>query len=224
MRRRQALESAASSLSIPRWRSCTCACVQASVAGAVEGAARRGACRSVEQLRARGATIVQNATRVPLPGATRTRRRRAKIGSSTVPDGVGQPLAVLQGRGGARWFAPARRTARGRSRIVICAAMSPSTTAKWAAQICGSPGDRSRRVASSAPNSGRYSVCTNIFANAGWARVGRRRGQHQLGIGGQFDLAGSPAAVGDRHAPDFAVMLAGHDDLQRGRQRRRPDG
>ena len=45
----------------------------------------------------------------------------------------------------------------------------PSTTAKCAAQIGGSSGERGRRVAISAPYSGRYSVCTKSLAKAGWA-------------------------------------------------------
>ena len=51
----------------------------------------------------------------------------------------------------------------------VSAVTSPSTTAKCAAQIGASSRERGRRAAMSAPNSGRYSVCTNILAKAGCA-------------------------------------------------------
>ena len=47
--------------------------------------------------------------------------------------------------------------------------------------ICG------RRVAISAPNSGRCSVCTNILEKAGCAASACGRREHELGIGGEFD-------------------------------------
>ena len=82
---RQALKQVRIVRSIPRWCSCTCAFVQASVA------ARSKALMSfVLSMRSRtpsrdSATMVQNAMRTVAPGARRTRRRRAKTGSRTAP-------------------------------------------------------------------------------------------------------------------------------------------
>ncbi|MNJ74522.1 hypothetical protein D3C77_714640 [compost metagenome] len=46
----------------------------------------------------------------------------------------------------------------------------PSTVMKCAAHTSASSGDLGRRVAISAPVSGRYSVTTKSLAKAGWVR------------------------------------------------------
>ena len=45
--------------------------------------------------------------------------------------------------------------------------------------------------------------------------VGGRRRQHELGVGGELDLAGSGAEVREGHAADLGVVLGGDDDLER---------
>ena len=70
---------------MPRWRNCTCACVQASVSARSKADGSR--CRSTRSRRRPdvSATIVQKVTRAMPPAGTLTRRRIEKIGSSTVP-------------------------------------------------------------------------------------------------------------------------------------------
>ena len=49
--------------------------------------------------------------------------------------------------------------------------------------------------------------------------IGRRGGQHQLGVGRQLDLTRAPTAIGERHATDLRVELAGDQHVQPGCQR-----
>ncbi len=49
--------------------------------------------------------------------------------------------------------------------------------------------------------------------------VGTLRGQHDLGIGGDIDLAGPVLEVGDRQPAKLGVVLRGDHDLEGGRQR-----
>ena len=49
--------------------------------------------------------------------------------------------------------------------------------------------------------------------------IGRRRREHQLEVGGYLELAVSMTGIGDRQAADLGVVLGGHDDLQRRRDR-----
>ena len=130
----------------------------------------RDACRSGRAARAReAATRVQNATRATSPGAIRDpvpqREDRVEHG----PDRVRQRPAVRR-RPRPRAIGRPRPRKRARS-VSYCgsATTSPSTTAKCAAQTRGSSGERGRRVATSAPNSARYSVSTNSLAKAGCA-------------------------------------------------------
>ena len=114
------------------------------------------------------ATIVQKSIRAVAPGAIRTRRRRANIGSSTapvVPESGRPPITAP----GARMLPPRPRN---RARSVSNSRLpdaSPSTTARCAAQTSGSVGARRRLVASMAPRPARCSVSMNSFENAGCA-------------------------------------------------------
>ena len=141
----------------------------------------------IQDLARDDATMVQKSTRAVAPGAIRTRRRSAKIGSSTapvVPESGGQSIIAL-----ARATPPPRPRKRARSvsnsRLPTA---SPSTTARCAAQISvpsvlaaagarrsrlGRRDARSRRTAWRRPDAPRR-------------RLGR---QHQLGVGGHLDLA-----------------------------------
>ena len=85
--------------SMPRWCNCTWAWVQASAAARSNAPASwclstRSRTSSREE-----ATMVQKSTRAVAPGAILTRRRRAKIGSSTVPVAPesGRPLTAAVG-------------------------------------------------------------------------------------------------------------------------------
>ena len=70
---------------MPRWCSWTCACVHASVAARSNVAGSRYLSARARASSRDGATSVENVTRAVAPGASRTRRRRLKIGSSTAP-------------------------------------------------------------------------------------------------------------------------------------------
>ncbi|MNL04387.1 hypothetical protein D3C87_1249550 [compost metagenome] len=116
-----------------------------------------------------GATRVQKATWVLLPGRTWTRWRRAKMGSSTVP------VVLERGTWRCKAWAVARvrpwpmKRARSDSYCRVPARWS-STMMKWAAHTSSSSGDLGRRVAIRAPSSARYSVTTKSLLKAGWAR------------------------------------------------------
>ena len=149
-----------------RWRSWTWPRVQASVCARPK--ALWSWCMSIRSSSAsrEGATTVQYAMRAEVPGAIRTRWRRANTGSRTVPtvfERVPEIAAAVE--------APRLRPMnRARSVSYCCTpTVLPSTTAKCATQIGGSSGDRGRRVAISAPYSGRYSVWTKSLAKAGCA-------------------------------------------------------
>ena len=96
---------------------------------------------------------------------------------------------------------------------------SPSTTARWAAHS-------SRLVRAAAParrqdGAGRRQDTRS--ARRAWRRPGarrrRRRRQHDLGVGGDLDVARLAARVGDRHAPHLGVVLRRHDDVEGGGER-----
>ena len=166
-----------------------------------------------------GATTVQNATRAVLPGAM---RRPAGAGEDRVEhradrvrqraDPVHRPRAVpRRGRG--------RGSARGRFRTATSPVISPSTTAKWAAQTRRS----SRDAAGVSRGARRLGEVLGLDEQLGEGRVrviGGRRRQHQLGVGGEFDLARlrrrywRATRGGPRRRPRGRP-----DDLKRGRDR-----
>ena len=92
---------------IPRWRSCTCAWVQARVAARSKAVVSR--CLSMRSSSASrdGATTVQKAMCTIAPGGIRTRLRRAKTASSTY-----RPCSRAAVRRSPRW--PFGRCRRGR--------------------------------------------------------------------------------------------------------------
>ena len=72
------------------------------------------------------------------------------------------------------------------------------------------------------PAAARYSVCDEELGEGLVRRVGERRRQHDLGIGGDLDVARPVARIGDRHAPDLGIVLRRHDDVEgRGERCRR---
>ncbi|MCY1288956.1 hypothetical protein D9M70_380230 [compost metagenome] len=149
-------------------RNCTWAWVQAKVRA--RSKALRSWCWSTRSSSASRveATSVQKASRAIWPGAMRTRWRTEKTGSSTVPAVPDSAAPSAMACAVAAVRPRPRKRARSDSYCAGPVAM-PSTTAKCAAHTGGSLGVRGRRVAIRAPNSGRYSVCTNILAKAGWA-------------------------------------------------------
>ena len=158
----------ASPESMPRWWSCTWAWVQASVAARSKAVVSRCLSMRLSSALREDATTVQKATCTIAPGAIRTRRRRAKTASSTVPTVFesGRPSITAIG---VRMPPP-----RPKNRALSVSTSGfptapPSTTARCAAQISGSLGARRRRVARMAPTSAKYSVSTNSLEKAGCA-------------------------------------------------------
>ena len=154
---------------MPRWWSCTCAWVQASVTARSKAVGSWClSARSSASLRD-GATSVQNATRAVAPGGIRTRRRRLKIGSSTVPTVLesGRPSITEIG---VRMPRPRpRKRARSVSNCTVADASRLRRRRGAPPRPRGSPGERRRRVARRAPTSATNSVCTNSLEKAGCA-------------------------------------------------------
>ena len=202
--------------SMPRWCSWTCACVQASVDGALEG--RRVAVLVGQRRaprRATAATSVEKTTRAVAPGASRTRRRRLKIGSSTVPAVFesGRPSITDIG---VRMPRPRPRK-RARS-VSYCAPppVSPSTTTTCAAQTGGSLG-RARP----ARREQRADVGHELgLRRTGWRRPdARRRRPAARARSRRRRSARSRAArvpeVRERDAAHLGVVLGRDHDLER---------
>ena len=135
------------------------------------------------------------------------------------PDRVGKPTPVHRRRAARRRRGRGRGSAPDPSHIADRPTISPSTTAKCAAQICGSSGERRRRVATSAPNSAEIFGLHEHLGESRMRVVGGRRRQHHLGVGGELDLAGRRPLLVDRHAANLAVVLAGDETSRRGRDR-----
>ena len=180
---------------------------------------RRDACRPGRAPpRGMSATTVQKAMRTIAPGATRTRRRRAKIGSSTVPTVLesGRPSITAIGRR-MPWPRP-RKRARSVSTSGLPTA-SPSTTARCAAQISGSAGD------APPPRRQDGALVGEILGRDEQLQEGRMRDvvglrrQHQLGVGRHVDLARPVAGIRDRDAADLGVVFGRDEHLQRRRER-----
>ena len=103
--------------------------------------------------------------------------------------------------------------ARGRSRICIGAVSSPSTTAICAAQTSGSVGDA---AAAGGDDDAKFGQVIRDHEHLGKRRmrqIGRRRGQHQFGVGGHVDLARLPAGVGQGDAPRLGIIFGRDDDF-----------
>jgi len=157
---------------MPRWCNSTWPCVQASVAARSKCGRVPMLIHQVQHFLPRSATTVQNATRAVPPGASRTQRVRLKMGRAPCHRaGLDDAPARLAGE---RAFLPRPMNAARSVSEGPVPAVSPSTTTKCAAQTVASCGERRRRAATSAPISGKYSVCTKSFENAGCASSATR--------------------------------------------------
>src|SRR5205823_2958795 len=135
---------------MPRWWHCTWACVHDSVAARSNVAGSPYLSASATAASREEATSVENTRRALSVGASRTRRLRLKMGSST------EPAVLDSGR--------------------------PSMTAIG-------------------------------------VRIGRRRGQHELGVGRHLDLSGPRPEVRDRDAAHLGVVFRRNEHLERGGDR-----
>ncbi len=126
------------------------------------------------------------------PAARRTVRRRLKIGSSTAPAVFDSGPAVEHRR---RVRTPRPRPRKRARSVSYCGARrrcSPVDRRRRGPPTAGgSSGERGRRVASSAPEPGHALGLDEQVGEGRVGEVGGRRGEHDLGVGGQLDLAAS---------------------------------
>ena len=134
------------------------------------------------------AISVENVTRAEAPGASLTQRLRLIIGSSTAPTVLESGWPSMTDIG----VRMPRPRPRNRARSVsysISPTVSPSATTTCAAQTCGSPCDRGRRVASRAPSSAEIFRLHEQIGKSRVSRIGSRRRQDDLGVRCQLDVS-----------------------------------
>ena len=158
--------------SMPRWCSCTCAWVQASVAARSNVAGSRClSARSSDVLARLARRPSRRSTRAVAPGASRHATAQAEDRIEHRADGVRQRPAVDHRD---RRCGSSRPRPRKRARSVsywMPPPVSPSTTARWAAQTCRSSRERGRRVASEGADVRRRTRS----ARTAWRRPDARR-------------------------------------------------
>ena len=148
------------------------------------------------------------------PGARRSRRRRLKIGSSTAPGGVGERPALDHGHRRADPAAPAQE-----ARAVRLVLRAPHARPLHRHHVGGPDAAppramRGERVARRVSSSGTASVCTKRLEKAGCAASALRGREHDLGIGGDVDLARLAAQIDERDAADLGVVLRRDQHLE----------
>ena len=192
---------------MPRWWSCTCAWVQASVTARSKAVASWCLSARSSASPRDGAISVQNATRAVAPGGMRTRRRRLKIGSSTVPTVLesGRPSITEIG---VRMLAPAPEEARPVGlELHVARRVSPSHDGEVRRPDLGLAGRAPPPRRQQRADVGDELRLHEQLGEGRVGRVGGRRRQHDLGVRGQLDLAGAAAEVRDRHAAHLGVVL-----------------
>ena len=207
----------ASSVEIPRWRSWTCACVQARLDTRSNVAGSRYLPASARALSRDSATTVARCTRTVAPGARRSRRRRLKTGSRTVPavfeSGRRSSIAI-----GSRMVRPRpRKRARSVSYCTV-PTISPCTVITCAAQT-GASRSRGRRPASSASSAGDELRLDEEVREGRMRRVGGRGREDDLRVGRHLDLARARSAVRERHLAHLGVVLRRDGDPEARRDR-----
>ena len=186
--------------SMPRWRSCTCACVQASVAARSKAVGVVVLVDQVEHARRATTRRPSRTRRAPsrpagcARGGAARRSDRARCRRCWTAAGRPSPRSALADLAAAAEEAravgldtPARRPPRLRRRR----GAPPRSR--------GSPGERRRRVARSAPSSGEILGLHEQLREGRMRGVGGGRREHELGVGGDLDLArrGCPLFVSD---------------------------
>ncbi len=207
--------------SMPRWWSCTCACVQASVAARSKVAGVAVLVGEVERLLARRRDQRREDRRARSPrAARRTRRRRLKIGSSTGPDRVRQRPAVDD-------RAPASRISRPRPRkrarsVSYCDAADRLALDR---DDVRRPDRRLARRARPARREQRVELGHELgldeeVREGRVGGVGRGRGAaRSRRTRSARSSRGREPEVRDRDPPDLGVVLGRDDDLERRRDR-----
>ena len=194
--------------SMPKWRSCTWAWVQASVAArvrafgsrclsAISSSCARSRRDAGPERDARGAAggnrAGDNAARTP---------HRAPCPRCPTARGLRAWRAACAVRGRGRGISRGRFRTRARRRCRL----RPRHDARPrppALRARGAGG-----VASSTPGAARNSVRTNILENAGCATSAACGAEHQLGIGVTSISRVAQRAIGERQPPHFGIVLA----------------
>ncbi len=203
---------------IPRWCSCTCTCVQASAAARSNAPASW--CLS---------TSPSTSSREPARhGPEVDARRLAGLESQTpseredrIEHGPGRPgeRAAVDDRGRGLHAAAAADEAR----AVGLELLAPNGTAVHDGQMRRPDLRLVRRPAppmrQKGARVGQMLGLDKQLGEGGVGGIGRARGEHELGVGGDLDLARLRAEVRERHAAHLGVVLGGHQHLERGRQR-----
>ena len=158
------------------------------------------------------ATTVQKAMRTIAPGAIRTRRRRAKTGSSTVPTVFesGRPSITAIG---VRTLQPRPRNRALSVSTSGLPTVSPSTTARCAAQISGSVGDAPPPRRQNGADVGQIFGLDEQLGKGRMRDVGGLGRQHELGIGRDLDLPHPAAGIRDRDAADLGIVFRRDEHL-----------
>ena len=164
------------------------------------------------------ATTVQKAMCTIAPGAIRTRRRRAKTASSTVPTVFesGRPSITAIARSDAAAAAEEPSPVGFHLRLSHGAAIDDG-------EVRGPDFGLARR--SPSPRRQNGADVGQIFGfdeqlGKGWMRdVGSLGRQHELGIGGDVDLPHAAAGVRDRDATDLGIVFRRDEHLHRRRER-----
>ena len=169
------------------------------------------------------------ATTADPPGSIRSRRRRLKIGSSTGPDGPREDRARVHRGGVGRPSARGPGTAPGRSRTGPRRPPSPPRVERSTAETCTaqsgcSVGRPHPAPAEDRPGPGQPLGLEEELGEGRVAEVGAARGQDDLGVAGQLQLAGRGVVVDQRDPADLGAVLGRDDHLEHGLDRPRRGG
>ena len=218
MRLARSWKSWASCGSMPRWWSCTCAWVQARVTVRSKVAGSRYLSASATAVSRDGATSVEKMSRAHSPGREPDPAPQAEDRIEHRARGVRQGPTVDDGHRGADRAAAAQEA--GPVRLALGAARGLA----FHHDGVGGPHRGLRRRAHAAGGQQRAEVGEELgldeqVGEGGVGRVGRRRGELELGVGGELQLPDPVTPVRDRDAPDLGVVLGRDDDLEHGRDR-----
>ena len=202
--------------SMPRWWSCTCACVQASVAVRSKVAGSRYLSASAEASSREGATSVEKIDADALAGREADAAPQAEDRIEHGARGVGQRPAVDHRHRRADAAAAAEESRRGRSRTERRRRLALDGD-DVGRPDGGSSADRGAAGRQERPELRHELGLDEEVGERRVRGVGGRRRQHELGVGRQLELARLRAEVRDRDAADLGVVLRRDHDLERGR-------
>ena len=210
-----ARRASASSLEMPRCCSALCACAKAR---AKVRAAELGSwyfCASASAVSRESAMPVANDSRTKPPGARRTRCRRLTTGSSTTP------VVPESERPSRAWGSSVPRPRpRKRARSVSHSSgpcVRPSRLRTCTAQSARLVGRARPATAQERRSLGEVLGLDEELPEGGVGEVVRRRGEHDLRVARDLDLARAVAVVREREPPHLDVVLGRDGDVEQRR-------